>query len=136
MTVPQNLQALFGLAAPATPQGPGAGLAPALAKHFDGRIGALSYLILLLCYPCIATIAATARETGRRWTGFMTFWTVSLGYGAAVLFYQLGTFAAHPYASAAWIGGVVGYFALLAAATASFGWRAGAAVSVEAAARA
>ena len=45
----------------------------------------------------------------------MVFWTISLGYGAAVLFYQIGTFALHPYSSAAWIVGVVAYFVVLGA---------------------
>jgi ferrous iron transporter FeoB len=115
MTVPQNLKALVGMGNPVRLHGASAGLAPALATKFDGRIGALAYLILLLCYPCIATTAATARETSRRWTGFMVFWTISLGYGAAVLFYQAGTFAYHPNSSVAWIIGVLVYFVVLGA---------------------
>jgi ferrous iron transport protein B len=115
MTVPQNLKALVGLAKPVRLHGAGAGLATALSTKFDGKVGALAYLILLLCYPCIATTAATARETSQRWTGFMVFWTISLGYGAAVLFYQIGTFTLHPYASAAWILGVLAYFVVLTA---------------------
>jgi ferrous iron transport protein B len=95
-------------------------LGPALANHFDGKVGALAYLILLLCYPCIATTAATARETNQRWTGFMVFWTLSLGYGMAVLFYQIGTFVSHPISSAAWVFGVVLYFSLLGAAAMTF----------------
>ena len=91
MTVPQNLKALVGIGSPVRLHGAGAGLAPALATKFDGKVGALAYLILLLCYPCIATTAATARETNQRWTSFMVFWTISLGYGAAVLFYQIGS---------------------------------------------
>jgi len=117
MTVPQNLKALVGIGSPARLHGAGAGLAPALATKFDGKVGALAYLILLLCYPCIATTAATARETNQRWTSFMVFWTISLGYGAAVLFYQIGTFALHPHSSAAWIVGVVAYFVVLGAAS-------------------
>ncbi len=117
MTVPQNLKALVGIGSPVRLHGAGAGLAPALGTKFDGEVGALAYLILLLCYPCIATTAATARETNQRWTGFMVFWTISLGYGAAVLFYQIGTFALHPYSSAAWIVGVLAYFVVLGAAS-------------------
>jgi ferrous iron transport protein B len=117
MTVPQNLKALVGIGSPVRLHGAGAGLAPALATKFDGKVGALAYLVLLLCYPCIATTAATAHETNRRWTGFMVFWTISLGYGAAVLFYQIGTFALHPYSSAAWIVGVLAYFVVLGAAS-------------------
>ncbi|WP_166145427.1 ferrous iron transport protein B [Methylosinus sp. RM1] len=117
MTVPRNLAALVGIGAPVRLHGAAAGLAPALATRFDGKVGALAYLVLLLCYPCISTTAATARETSRRWTGFMVFWTLSLGYGAAVLFYQIGTFASHPSSSAAWIIGVLAYFILLGAAS-------------------
>lgn len=117
MTVPQNLKALVGIGSPVRLHGASAGLAPALATKFDGKVGALAYLVLLLCYPCIATTAATARETNQRWTGFMVFWTISLGYGAAVLFYQAGTFALHPYSSAAWIVGVLAYFVVLTAAS-------------------
>ncbi|MGD9658111.1 MAG: ferrous iron transport protein B, partial [Methylocystis sp.] len=123
MTIPQNLKALVGLDKPVRLHGASAGLVPALATKFDGKVGALAYLILLLCYPCIATTAATARETGQRWTGFMVFWTVSLGYGAAVLFYQIGTFASHPLWSGAWIVGVVSYFIVLAAVSIYIGAR-------------
>ncbi len=115
MTVPQNLKAMVGMGKPVRLHKAAAGLAPALATKFDGQVGALAYLILILCYPCIATTAATVRETNQRWTGFMVFWTISIGYGAAVLFYQIGTFALHPYASAAWIIGLVTYFVVLGA---------------------
>jgi nucleoid-associated protein YgaU len=50
----------------------------------------------------------------------MVFWTISLGYGMAVLFYQIGTFISHPASSAAWIVGVATYFALLGAAALAF----------------
>ncbi|RNJ48091.1 Fe(2+) transporter permease subunit FeoB [Methylocystis hirsuta] len=139
LTIPQNLKALIGLGAgpmraahrplvdfdrtvtePARVPGADSALAPALASRFDGTVGALAYLILALCYPCIATTAATTRETNQRWTGFMVFWTISLGYGMAVLFYQIGTFISHPASSAAWIVGVVTYFALLGAVALAF----------------
>lgn len=138
-TIPQNLKALIGLGSgpmraahrplvdfdrtvnePARVPGADSALVPALASRFDGTAGALAYLILALCYPCIATTAATTRETNQRWTGFMVFWTISLGYGMAVLFYQIGTFISHPASSAAWIVGVVTYFALLGAAALAF----------------
>lgn len=123
MTVPQNLKAMVGLGKPVRLHKAAAGLAPALATKFDGQIGALAYLILILCYPCIAVTAATVRETNQRWTGFMVFWTISIGYGAAVLFYQIGTFAMHPYSSAAWIVGVVTYFVVLGAVSFYLGAR-------------
>lgn len=121
LTIPENLRALVGLASP-SPLGQLHGSpAPALASHFDGTVGALSYLVLLLCYPCIATTSATTREAGQWWAALMVFWTVSLGYGMAVLFYQIGTFFTHPASSAAWIFGVVAYFALMGAAAVEFG---------------
>jgi ferrous iron transport protein B len=119
-TIPENLKTLIGLGSPAPVHQLHGGLAPDLASHFDGTVGALAYLILLLCYPCIATTSATTRETSQRWTAIMVFWTVSLGYGMAVLFYQIGTFFAHPASSAAWIFGVVAYFALMGAAAVEF----------------
>nr|WP_255556701.1 Fe(2+) transporter permease subunit FeoB [Methylococcus sp. Mc7] len=122
LTVPQNLKALLGLGQ-AQVKGVHSSLAPALASRFDGQAGALAYLLLLLCYPCIATTAATARETNQRWTAWMVFWTISLGYGAAVLFYQIGTFVLHPYASTAWIVSIVMYFLLLGALSAYLGMR-------------
>jgi len=138
LTIPKNLKALIGLGHMDAPRVNGRGdalfqaaetldhpnahgpkitseLVPALASRFDGTVGALAYLILLLCYPCIATTAATTRETNQRWTGLMVFWTISLGYGMAVLFYQIGTFVSHPLPSAAWIAGIVIYFTVLGA---------------------
>ncbi|MBG0799852.1 ferrous iron transport protein B [Methylocystis sp. L43] len=123
LTVPQNLKAMVGMGKPVRLHKAAAGLAPALATKFDGQVGALAYLILILCYPCIATTAATVRETNQRWTAFMVLWTISIGYGAAVLFYQIGTFALHPYSSAAWILGVVTYFVVLGAVSLYVGAR-------------
>jgi len=123
MTIPQNLKVLIGLS-PASANGAHSGLAPALASRFDGKVGALAYLILLLCYPCIATTAATARETNRRWTGLMVFWTISIGYGVAVLFYQVGTFSLHPLTSTLWALSIMTYFILLGVASAYLGMRA------------
>lgn len=138
LTIPQNLKALIGLGHMQAPRVSASGstlfqasetldhlnahgprvtseLVPALASRFNGTVGALAYLILLLCYPCIATTAATARETNQRWMGFMVFWTVSFGYGMAVLFYQIGTFVSHPFSSTAWIMSIVAYYAVLGA---------------------
>jgi Fe2+ transport system protein B len=79
LTIPQNLKALLGLDQART-QIAHSGLTPAFT-----------------------------RETNRRWTGLMVFWTISLGYGMAVLFYQIGTFVLHSYASAIWIASIVAY---------------------------
>jgi ferrous iron transporter FeoB len=118
LTIPQNLQAMLGLGqAVHMHEFHKRLLLPELANRFDGKVGAFSYLILVLCYPCIATTAATTRETNRRWMGLMVFWTISLGYGLAVLFYQAGTFILHPFSSTAWILGVAAYFILLGVAS-------------------
>jgi ferrous iron transport protein B len=83
----------------------------AMALRFDGQIGAFAYLLAVLLYmPCVAAIAAVWRETGTRWTLFASLWTTGLGYGAAVLAYQIGTFERNPASSAAWIGGILFVF--------------------------
>jgi ferrous iron transport protein B len=89
----------------------------AMAALFDGQIGAFAYLLAVLLYmPCVAAMGAIVRETGWGWGGFAAAWTTGLGYGAAVLAYQIGTFAEHPRTSATAIGCVLA--ALAAAAIA------------------
>ena len=51
MTVPQNLKALVGIGSPVRLHGASAGLAPALATKFDGKVGALAYLDLAPVLP-------------------------------------------------------------------------------------
>jgi ferrous iron transport protein B len=58
-------------------------------------------------------MAAIWRETGPRWALFASLWTTGLGYGAAVVAYQTGTFARHPASSTAWIAGIFLAFAAL-----------------------
>ncbi len=61
-----------------------------MASRFDGQAGAFSYLLFILLYfPCAATIAVIAREAGRPWAVFVAFWTTSVAYVSATLFYQL-----------------------------------------------
>jgi ferrous iron transport protein B len=87
----------------------------AMAALFDGKIGAFAYLLAVLLYmPCVAAMGAIVRETGWRWGAFAALWTTGLGYGAAVLAYQAGTFAEHPRASAIAIGCVLAAFAAAA----------------------
>lgn len=82
-----------------------------MAALFDGKAGAFAYLLMVLLYmPCAATIGAVWRETNAGWTIFASLWTMGLGYGSAVLFYQVATFGSHPTASALWIGGVLAVF--------------------------
>ena len=85
----------------------------AMQHRFDGAIGAFAYLLFILMYfPCVAATAAMHREIGMRWTLLGVGWSTGLGYGAAVLFYQLATFAQHPTQSMLWSAGVLGAFAL------------------------
>ncbi len=80
----------------------------AMVSRFDGRAGAFAYLLLILLYiPCVAALGAINREIGPRWAAFATFWTLGLGYGAAVGFYQAATFTRHPLGSATWLGGLL-----------------------------
>jgi len=101
------------LEAAAEAQGVAVGTFGAMAARFDGQIGAFAYLLAVLLYmPCVAAMAAIWRETGPRWAVFASLWTTGLGYGAAVIAYQAGTFGRDPAQSAAWIGGVLAVFAL------------------------
>ncbi|ABN75581.1 Fe(2+) transporter permease subunit FeoB [Cereibacter sphaeroides] len=86
----------------------------AMRALFDGQAGAFAYLLMVLLYvPCTAAIAAVWREAGPAWTGFVSVWTLMMGWGTATVFYQAATFARHPEASALWIGGVLAAFALV-----------------------
>ncbi len=85
----------------------------AMALRFDGPVGAFAYLLAVLLYvPCVAAMAAIWRETGPRWATFASLWTTGLGYGAAVVAYQIGTFDRNPMSSTAWIAGVLLVFAV------------------------
>ncbi len=75
----------------------------AMHEHFDGRIGAFAYLLFILMYfPCVAATGAMYREVGTRWAALGVAWSTGLGYGASVLFYQMATYAQHPFQSLAW----------------------------------
>ncbi|MCL2900089.1 Fe(2+) transporter permease subunit FeoB [Brenneria tiliae] len=79
-----------------------------ISQLFDGRLGAFAYLLMVLLYvPCVAAVAAIWREVGTAWTLFCVVWTIELGYGAAVLVYQIGRFAQHPAYSTLAIAGVL-----------------------------
>ena len=68
-----------------------------LAQAFDGAVGAYAYLLFVLLYiPCASTVAVIRTEAGRRLMWFSVLWSSALAYGAAVLFYQLGTASQHP----------------------------------------
>ncbi len=76
----------------------------AMIKRFDGRIGAIAYLLfVLIYYPCLAAIAAIYRETNLKWTIFIGTYLTLLAWAAATLFYQLATFGRHPGESLTWV---------------------------------
>lgn len=83
-----------------------AGTFGAMGKLFDGKVGAIAYMLFILMYfPCVAAMAAVYRETNLRWTLFIAAWTTGLAYVSATGFYQVATFARHPTFSAAWLAG-------------------------------
>ncbi|MEI7347741.1 Fe(2+) transporter permease subunit FeoB [Dickeya chrysanthemi] len=68
-----------------------------ITQLFDGRLGAFSYLLMVLLYiPCVASVSAIWREVGTAWTLFCAGWTIQVGYSAAVVVYQIGRFGQHP----------------------------------------
>lgn len=80
----------------------------AMSRLFDGKVGAIAYMLFILMYfPCVAAMAAVYRETNKRWTIFLGVWTTGLAYIAATSFYQLATFAQHPVFSTIWLSGCV-----------------------------
>jgi ferrous iron transport protein B len=53
------------------------------------------------------------REVGAKWTVFAALWTIVIGYSAATITYQIGTFAMHPTYSAVSVGVCLLLFVLL-----------------------
>lgn len=81
-----------------------------MASRFDGQAGAFAYLLFILLYfPCVATIGAIARESGKAWAGFVAFWSTSVAYISASLFYQIARFDENPGQSLISIGLVTLY---------------------------
>lgn len=84
-----------------------------MAERFDGKVGAMAYLLFVLLYvPCVSTAAAIARELNRGWAFFSVLWTTGVAYGTAVGFYQLATWARHPVESLSWVGWILALFGL------------------------
>jgi len=93
----------------------------AMARRFDGQAGAFAYMLFILLYsPCVATMGAIAREAGKAWAGFVVFWTTTLAYVVASVFYQLATFLQHPASSVLLIGLMTGV--VVAVFVALFRW--------------
>lgn len=116
MSIPENLSALgHAFSNPVLAQAPlqplDQGVNQVLYTHFAGRAGAFAYLLFVLLYvPCVSTIAATARELNRAWAAFSVLWMTGVAYAAAVVFYQLATWSAHPWSSAGWVLGMTTVF--------------------------
>jgi ferrous iron transport protein B len=54
-------------------------------------LSAYAFMVMALVYiPCIAAIATIKRETNWRWTGLAVGYSLVLGWGLAVLIYQIG----------------------------------------------
>lgn len=67
-----------------------AALAGALQLSFT-PLSAISFLVMVLLYiPCVATIAVMRRELGGRWAAISVAISMTLGYGLAVLVFQVG----------------------------------------------
>jgi ferrous iron transport protein B len=90
------------------------GIFGVMAERFDGQAGAFAYLLFILLYfPCVATIAAIAREAGRAWAAFVAFWSTSVAYITAVLFYQAARLIESPLHASLTIGLIMAYAVIL-----------------------
>lgn len=75
-----------------------------MVQRFDGKVGAYSYLLFILLYiPCVSTMAVIRQEANSKLMWFSIAWSLFVAYAAAVFFYQLGTFSAHPQQSLIWL---------------------------------
>jgi ferrous iron transport protein B len=117
-SVPENLVALKNgfsnpVLASAPMQSVDQSVLGVMYQHFDGRIGAIAYLLFVLLYfPCISATAAIARELNRGWATFSVSWTCGIAYMVAVIFYQTATVMNHPLSSISWIIGLITLFLL------------------------
>lgn len=85
-----------------------------MAKYFGSDVAAYAYLILVLLYfPCVATLGAIKQELGWRWVSFSAGWSLFLGYTLSVGFYQVMTYEQHPQTTMQWLLLItLSYFAL------------------------
>lgn len=75
-----------------------------MSQRFGSNHAAFAYLLFVLLYfPCVSATAALYRETNLGWTIFACAWTTGLAYWAAVLYYQVVTYAEHPESSIIWV---------------------------------
>jgi ferrous iron transport protein B len=67
-----------------------AGLTSVIQNQFTS-LSAYAFMVMALVYiPCIAAIATIKRETDWKWTGLAVGYSLVLGWGLAVLIYQIG----------------------------------------------
>ncbi len=79
-----------------------------MPQLFAGTLGAFCYLLFVLLYvPCVATLAAIHKEAGKFWAIFSAVWNTIIAYAAAVVVFQIGTFAQNPAQSAGWIAAML-----------------------------
>ncbi len=82
-----------------------------MVVHFGPHApkAAFAYLLFILIYcPCVAALAAIAREIGMRWMVFAIAYLTVLAWTISTFYFQLATFTVNPSASAGWIGLCVG----------------------------
>ncbi len=95
-----------------------------MVKRFDGQAGAFSYLLFILLYfPCVATMGAIVRESGGMWAGFVAFWSTSVAYITATLFYQFARLGEHPHTAIVTIIAVIAYALLISLGLRSYSSR-------------
>ena len=78
-----------------------------IVKRFGehGKAAAFAYLLFILIYaPCVAALAAIAREIGMRWMLFSTLYLTVLAWVISTAYYQIATFSTNPATSAGWLG--------------------------------
>jgi ferrous iron transport protein B len=67
-----------------------AGLISVIQNQFTS-LSAYAFMVMALVYiPCIAAIATIKKETDWKWTGLAVGYSLVLGWGLAVLMYQIG----------------------------------------------
>lgn len=86
----------------------------AMSQAFTSQAAAFAYLLFVLLYiPCISTISVIAREIGKGWAAFSTFWGLSLAYTMAVGFYQTTLLSEHFLNASIWIIGLISWQIIL-----------------------
>jgi len=77
-----------------------------MASAFGDQFSAFCYLVFVLLYaPCVAALAAVAKESGMKWMLLTFAWTTGVAYVTASCLYQVGNFSADPQGASLWLGG-------------------------------